>query len=104
MLISNPIETDILFGRCADAWNHEGNRAFRVLIAKHQGRYHSVGSRLKKMAVVIEIVKELKDRGCRMLKKAVNNEKMWEVIEDEKSWINKVSLFLSTGGLSSFVV
>lgn len=87
-IIEAPTTTDILFGRDSDSWNHEGNRRFRIVVAKYQDEYHSTNARAKKVAIVAKIVEELKSGGCRFLKKNPQNSKWFEV--DRKAAVEKV--------------
>jgi hypothetical protein len=89
LVIDNPTDRDILFGRDAESWNHEGNRSFRLLVARFQDDYHSSESRVKKVAIVAKIVKELQDVGARFLKRDKRLEMWCEV--DRKAAIEKVS-------------
>lgn len=90
--IDNPTNNDILFGRDAESWNHEGNRSFRLLVAKFQDEYHSSESRVKKVAIVAKIVKELQEVGARFLKRDKRLKIWFEV--DRKAAIEKVSAVL----------
>lgn len=93
VLISHTEDTDILFGRCSDAWNHVGNRRFRVMVAKYHEQYHSTKSRTTKAAIVSEIISKLKSCGTRLLKRDKDSSK-WFVVEDHKCWISKVCQIL----------
>ena len=87
-MIDSPTEKDILFGRNPSSWNHEGNKRFRTVVAKHQGKYHSTKSRAQKVAFVATIVNELKSSGTRFLKRDYPNKEYYEV--DRKACIEKV--------------
>lgn len=86
--IENPTKKDVLFGRDADCWNHEGNRAFRCLVAKYQEAYHSTKQRVEKVAIVSNIVNELKESGARVLRRDSRTSKWFEV--DRKAYVEKV--------------
>ena len=88
-MIKTPERTDILFGRDAESWNHEGNRAFRALVAKHQDEYHACNVRMKKVGIVAKIVNQLTEQGCRFLKRD-HRLSAWFVV-DRKACIEKVS-------------
>jgi len=87
-LIDSHNNKDVIFGRDADSWNHEGNRNFRLVIAKYQAQYHAVKLRFDKVAIVAKIVGELKDSGVRFLKRDCRTGKWFEV--DHKAYIEKV--------------
>lgn len=87
-MIETPTRRDILFGRDAESWNHEGNRSFRVLVARYQDEYHACEARVKKVGIVAMIVNQLKDEGCRFLKRD-NRLKLWHAV-DRKACIEKV--------------
>lgn len=87
--IDVPTNKDVLFGRDADSWNHEGNRKFRKVIANYQQKYHSVKLRFDKVAIVAKIVQELKADGVRLLRRRDNIRKKWFEV-DHKAYIEKV--------------
>ena len=78
---------DVLCGRCKDAFNNVGNRRFRVTINLNIPRYLAAKSRHEKSAVILAIVRMLRnDVGARFLKR-----KGKELIElDEKQARSKV--------------
>ena len=90
-MIETPTRRDILFGRDAESWNHEGNRSFRVLVARYQDEYHACEARVKKVGIVAMIVNQLKDEGCRFLKRD-NRLKLWHAV-DRKACIEKVRYY-----------
>ena len=79
---------DILFGRGSDCWNHYGNKQFRFIVSKYQGKYHSMECRSEKVKLVAEIVKEIKSSGSRFLRRNTKS-KVWEEV-DRKTIIEKV--------------
>jgi len=87
-LIDSHNNKDVIFGRDADSWNHEGNRNFRLVIAKYQAQYHAVKLRFDKVTLVAKIVGELKDSGVRFLRRDSRTGKWFEV--DHKAYIEKV--------------
>jgi len=87
-IIDTPTCKDVLFGRDADSWNHEGNRNFRFVVAKYQEQYHSTKLRVDKVAIVAKIVKEMKETGARFLRRDCRTNKWFEV--DRKAYIEKV--------------
>ena len=61
---------DILCGRCKTSFNHVGNRRFRITITMNIPKYLSAKSRHEKSALIISIVRMLRDEaGARFLKK-----------------------------------
>jgi hypothetical protein len=68
--INNLGPYDILCGRCKTAFNHVGNRRFRVTISLNVQRYLDTKSRHGKSALIISIVRMLReDVGARFMKK-----------------------------------
>jgi hypothetical protein len=68
--INNLGTYDILCGRCKTAFNHIGNRRFRVTISMNVPRYLDTKSRHEKSALIISIVRTLREEvGARFLKK-----------------------------------
>jgi hypothetical protein len=88
-IVKTPLITDILFGRDAESWNHEGNRAFRALVVKHQHEYHACQFRMQKVGIVAKILNQLTEQGCRFLKRD-HHLSAWFVV-DRKACIEKVS-------------
>jgi hypothetical protein len=83
-----PRSCDILFGRGFESWNHEGNKQFRRIIAKHYARYHLMKCRSEKVTVVAEIVEEIRSSGARFLRR--NGEShLWEEV-DRKTAVDNV--------------
>jgi len=86
-IIEFPTSKDVLFGRDADSWNHEGNRNFRFVVAKYQEQYHLTKLRTEKVTIVAKIVKELRESGARFLRRDCRSKKWFEV--DRKAYIEK---------------
>ena len=84
----NPRRCDILFGRGSDCWNHCGKMKFRRIIAKYQEKYHSVECRSEKVALVAEIVEDIRSSGARFLTRN-SKSKGWEEV-DRKTTVDKV--------------
>jgi hypothetical protein len=83
-----PTAHDVLFGRNARCWNHEGNRKFRKIISRYQDDYHTTKSRSVKVAIVSKIAEELSLKGVRFLKQNPET-KEWTVV-DRDTVIEKV--------------
>jgi hypothetical protein len=60
---------DILCGRCKNSFNHVGTRRFRVTIDLNLQRYLDARSRPEKGALIVSIVRMLRNCGARFLKK-----------------------------------
>eukprot|EP00546_Thalassionema_frauenfeldii_P016435 CAMPEP_0178900048 /NCGR_PEP_ID=MMETSP0786-20121207/3251_1 /TAXON_ID=186022 /ORGANISM="Thalassionema frauenfeldii, Strain CCMP 1798" /LENGTH=289 /DNA_ID=CAMNT_0020570997 /DNA_START=102 /DNA_END=971 /DNA_ORIENTATION=+ len=68
--VDSPLDTDVLLGKQRDAFNHIGNRSFRSLINANWERYNNAKGRCERTAIVVSIVKFLRDeREVRFLKK-----------------------------------
>lgn len=89
-VVERPTSDDVLFGRHAQSWNHEGNRRFRSIVSKYQDAYHSAKVRIKKVAIVAKIVNEVRQNGARFLRRDKQLSKWYEV--DRKACIEKVRL------------
>lgn len=87
-LVNPPTKDDVLFGRHAQSWNHEGNRRFRAIVSKYQAAYHSAKQRIKKVSIVAKIVSEVRSNGARFLRKDKRLSIWYEV--DRKACIDKV--------------
>mmetsp|Transcript_4333 Transcript_4333/g.7234 ORF Transcript_4333/g.7234 Transcript_4333/m.7234 type:complete len:285 (+) Transcript_4333:46-900(+) len=75
-------ETDVLLGKQRDAFNHVGNRNFRDLIHDNWERYNNSKGRCERTAIVVQIVKFLRDeRQVRFLKKDTDVGK-WFIVHD----------------------
>lgn len=89
-LVNPPTKDDVLFGRHAQSWNHEGNRRFRAIVSKYQAAYHSAKARIKKVSIVAKIVNEVRSNGARFLRKDKRLNIWYEV--DRKACIDKVRM------------
>ena len=97
----NPRRCDILFGRGSDCWNHCGNKKFRRIIAKYQEKYHSMEFRSEKVALVAEIVEEIRSSGARFLRR--NGEShLWEEV-DRKTTVEKVRRSIAAFATSNII-
>lgn len=67
--IREPTKLDVLLGRGAACWNHIGNRWFRQVVGTHLHDYEACRSRMDKMIIVANIVKQIIDGNGRFLKK-----------------------------------
>jgi len=77
-----PGEFDILCGRDKRAFNHIGNKRFRVIITTHCKQYQETASRNEKTRITTQIINNLRQVGCRFLRKnEVTN--MYEDMDDE---------------------
>jgi len=80
--VDNPGDTDVLLGKQRDAFNHIGNRSFRALINANWERYNNAKGRCERTAIVVSIVKFLReDRHVRFLKKDTRT-KRWFIVHD----------------------
>jgi len=61
-------EFDVLCGRDKTAFNHAGNRRFRVAVAVHQDRYAASHSRKEKSVIIQSVVKMVHMNGGRFLR------------------------------------
>ena len=81
---------DIICGRCSKAFNHVGNRRFRVTIGLNLRRYVESPTRREKSAVIQSVVDVLiREAGARFLKRS-NNEKGVYIVLDIKQVRQKV--------------
>lgn len=76
-----PTAQDVLCGRGGATNNHEGNRAFRSIVASHQREYLSAKKK-EKAAIARRIVSIVQDNGGRFLRK---NGSTWEEVSDKKA-------------------
>lgn len=77
-----PNKLDILCGRDKVAFNHVGNKAFRVIISEHRERYQSSKSREAKSHITDDIIASLKEQGRRFFK-FDRDIKQWYLVSDE---------------------
>ena len=80
--------TDVLCGRGKQAFNNQGNRRFRDLIAASTDKYINASSRLEKSMVVHSIVEQVKKIGGRFLKQDRYTGRWYEL--DERQAKEKV--------------
>lgn len=78
-LIETPLDIDILLGRSKGAFNHVGNRRFRVFILMHLKDYMNANSRMEKTLVVNRVYEQISDAGGRFLKEDTKTEKWIQV-------------------------
>lgn len=71
-----PGKNDILCGRDKTAFNHIGNKRFRVLIAKNYKRYQAAGTRDIKTLITNEIIEQIRKEECRFLRRNPDT-KLW---------------------------
>ena len=64
---------DIVCGKHQHAYNHTGNRRFRVTISMFISAYTSCSNRVESRKVINKIEKTLKDAGARFLKEQPSN-------------------------------
>ena len=86
--IREPTKLDVLLGRGAACWNHIGNRWFRQVVGTHLNEYEACRSRMDKMIIVANIVKQIIDGNGRFLKKDPITTTWFTV--DRKAAIEKV--------------
>jgi hypothetical protein len=63
-----PGGTDVLCGRGKSNWNHEGNVNFRDFIRQNVTRYVEAPTKNDKTAIVVQLVDEMRQRGCHFLR------------------------------------
>lgn len=81
--IYEPMPADVLCGRGGQTNNHEGNKAFRSIVSRHQEEY--LGSRKKdKAAIARRIVSIIHDNGGKFIAKNSATGK-WEEVTDKKA-------------------
>jgi hypothetical protein len=78
-LIETPLEIDILLGRSKGAFNHVGNRRFRVFILMHLQDYLNANSRMEKTLVVNRVYEQISDAGGRFLREDTKSDKWIQV-------------------------
>ena len=64
-----PNSNDVLCGRGKTCFDHDGNRSFRLLVARHLTVYTEASRRKEKTMVARSIIQHVLDRGGRFLKK-----------------------------------
>ena len=67
-------DTDVICGRNKSAFNHIGNRRFRVTISIFLNRYMDNTCRLDRSALVYEIIDTVHESGSRFLKQSADGE------------------------------
>lgn len=79
-----PTDMDICSGRGKAFWNHAGNVAFRNLIQAQVLDYIKAPSKADKTAMVVSIVDDLRQKGCKFLKQETdaNGATFWYDIGD----------------------
>jgi hypothetical protein len=75
--IALPQDFDILLGRGKVAFNHHGNRRFRVFIGMHLRRYMEATNRMEKTLVVNSVSEAIHEAGGRFLKAKDSTETIW---------------------------
>ena len=75
--ITVPKDFDILLGRGKVAFNHHGNRRFRVFVGMHLRRYRECNSRAEKTFVVNDVTEAIHEAGGRFLKPKDKAETIW---------------------------
>jgi hypothetical protein len=79
-VVERPSSHDVILGRGAGCWNHEGNRVFRELIEKAIPKYDEAVTRMKKSEIVSVVYKCIASSTGRFLK--LNREtKLWHEVE-----------------------
>lgn len=78
---------DVLVGRHRLAFNHPGNRRFRVIVSMHLARYHQHPDRKQRSRLIAEIVETIEHAGGCFLKET-KSDQLEEISEKEKR--NKV--------------
>jgi hypothetical protein len=78
---------DVLVGRHRLAFNHPGNKRFRVIVSKHLARYHQQPDRKDRSRLIAEIVETVEQAGGCFFK-ATKPGQLVEISEKEKR--NKV--------------
>lgn len=67
IIVDKPRSTDVLCGRGKICFDHNGNDAFRILIAQHVDSYENAPSKKSKMDVIMQVVDTVISRGGRFL-------------------------------------
>lgn len=77
-----PNKHDILCGRDKQAFNHVGNKQFRVIIAKHRQEYQTAASREEKTRITHDIIDAIKQDQGRFLKQDPDT-KQWYLVDKD---------------------
>ena len=80
-------DTDVICGRNKSAFNHIGNRRFRVTVSIFLKRYMENTCRLDRSCLIYEIIDTVQESGSRFLRQSANGE--WVELS-EKEQRNKV--------------
>ena len=75
--IDEPLQFDILLGRGKTAFNHMGNRRFRVVVGLHLKKYMDARTRTEKTIVVNFVCQAIHDAGGRFLKPKDTDDTRW---------------------------
>ena len=59
---------DIISSRSSSAFNHTGNRRFRLIIGMHLEQYNAAPSRRERSALIIKVVELIRENGSRFLR------------------------------------
>lgn len=77
----SPNKFDIICGRDRQAFNHTGNRRFRVIIKIHRARYQACKTRDEKSKITDEIIDSIQEK-CKFLKYD-DTTKLWSEVSRE---------------------
>ena len=80
--ISQPSQYDVLCHRCPKAFNHIGNRRFRVIVENHASSYSKIELKAERSIMIKSIVANIESSGVRFLK----------MNKKEGTWMKIVSL------------